>query len=119
MNMRLNGDTGANRHVLIPITTTNGEVSFDATSFVAIGNVIDNAVTQNIQIIDFYDYANTVTYKYGRSQSFTVYSSNTAQLRHDNFYCLYNQTAAISSITFFINSGTNFTSGTVLLYGVK
>lgn len=119
MNMRMNTDSNANRHATIPWTTENGESGFNQTSFVAIGNVLSNSVTQNLQIFEFFDYANTVTWKYVRSTSATVYSGNTAQVRRDNHHCYYNQTNAITDITFLINNGTNFTSGTALLYGVK
>jgi hypothetical protein len=117
LNIRLNGDSGANRYKTYDAGQLNGETTFANTAFVGVVNVLDNAITQNIQVIDFFDYANTVTWKYGIAKSASLYSDGVS-LRIDHNHLIYNQTAAISSITILMNSG-NITSGTALLYGVK
>jgi hypothetical protein len=64
------------------------------------------------------DYTNATTWKYvsGRMISNTV--SGATQYNFATFFAPVRQTAAISSLTFFPGTG-NFTSGTILLYGVK
>lgn len=119
LNMRLNGDSTANRYVVYPwnsAAVTN--LSFDDTQFGGIVQLIDNGVTNNLTIINLYDYANTDTYRYGTCQGVSVYSSNTAQIIAGNYNLYYNQTSAITSITLIMGSG-NITSGTALLYGVS
>ena len=119
LNMRLNGDSTANRYVVYPwnsAAVTN--LSFDDTQFGGIVQLIDNGVTNNLTIINLYDYANTDTYRYGTCQGVSVYSANTAQIIAGNYNLYYNQTSAITSITLIMGSG-NITSGTALLYGVS
>jgi len=68
--------------------------------------------------IDFPDYTNTTTAKLGYSIATTNYDANTANFNVRYQTLFYNQTTAITKLTLFPSSG-NFTSGTVLLYGVK
>lgn len=66
----------------------------------------------------FNDYANTTSWK----TAFVTFQSNdsttTTRSGNQGYLSGFNQTGAISSITLLPTSG-NFTSGTVLLYGVK
>jgi len=78
----------------------------------------DNAVTNALSIVSVFDYANTVTWKFIDVKAIGVDGGTTTSADFSGFLGGYNQTGAISSITLFVDAGT-FTSGTVLLYGVK
>jgi len=79
----------------------------------------DNTVADlSLITIDFPDYTNTTTAKMGYSIATTNYDANTANFNVRYQTLFYNQTTAITKLTLFPSSG-NFTSGTVLLYGVK
>jgi hypothetical protein len=116
LSVRLNGDS-ASRYAFVA-AGTDSTSSFGDTSFVEITGGMDNAVTQNLQVFNFYDYKNTVTWKYGSFESIVVDSTTVTQVGFRERQLAYNQTAAISSITLFMSAG-NFTSGTALLYGVQ
>jgi hypothetical protein len=118
LQMRLNGDSGASRYTAVAYSTAPGTTSFGENIFRNLTSATDNAVTQNFTIIDLFDYTNTVTWKLGTSQSINVNSSTNTQFDLNNRSLIHNQTIAISSITLKMEDG-NFTSGTVLLYGVK
>jgi hypothetical protein len=117
-NLRLNGDSGANRYRDRSWSDAGTTTTFGNTQFFGLSTDIDNAVSTNLYVIQFFDYTNTATWKYGISQCLSVDSTTSTSVRFDAKHLLYNQTAAISSITLYMNSG-NFTSGTALLYGVK
>jgi hypothetical protein len=113
--LRFNGDSTANRY-----NDTNGSAEtsdFDDTK-VVITPLNDNSVATGLAWVNIPNYANTTTWKFLNSLALMVNETTTANYRWANFYGFYNQTAAISSITLAPTSG-NFTSGTVLLYGVK
>jgi len=78
----------------------------------------DNAVADGLSIINVFDYTNTVTRKLMQVFSIGTDGTTTTSSTYTGLLGGYNQTAAISSITLFVDAGT-FTSGTVLLYGVK
>jgi len=118
LEMRLNGDSGASRYTTFAYSTANGNTSFGETRFRSLTDNTDNAVTQNLTIIDLYDYTNTVTWKLGTVQSINVNSTTNTNAYVTKSQLIHNQTIAISSITLLLETG-NFTSGTVLLYGVK
>jgi hypothetical protein len=117
LRIRLNSDTGANRHSQRSWSTTNTEISFDQT-YAEIARRLDNSVATNLIVANFYDYANSTTWKYGNSNTLTVYGLDTTVGRVDSNHIVYNQTAAITAITLFMSIG-NLTSGTAYLYGVK
>jgi len=77
----------------------------------------DNSTNANLTILEFDDYTNTTTYKIGTSFYYKEGSNGT-----DKFGTLgtlyFFDTGAISSIVFSNGTG-DFTSGTILLYGVK
>lgn len=78
----------------------------------------DSTLADGISIIQIYDYANTTTWKLANLWSIQRHESTANTFRYANMTLNHNQTIAISSIQLFPDSG-NFTSGTVLLYGVK
>ena len=78
----------------------------------------DNAVSTGTSVIEIFDYANTNTIKVS-----TIVSAVNNATTSANFNLKFNMgiigtTSAISSIQF-VNDSGNFTSGTVLLYGVS
>ena len=118
LRIRLNGDSGASRYLSRDPSNANGTSTFLETYFSQIGASLDNAVAGGIITITFFDYANATTRKMGWAQFNNPDSATTSSTYIGQLNLIYNQTPAISSITFLLSSG-NFTSGTVLLYGVK
>ena len=79
----------------------------------------DNAVsTFNLSVINVWDYTNTTTAKFYYYQQMTTNSTTTTSVNLESGFSVYNQTDAITAITLFPTTG-NWTSGSVLLYGVK
>jgi len=118
LRMRFNSDSTASRH------STQGyaagaidNVSFGGTN-VNISTSSDNAITQSMHSIYIPDYVNTTTWKIANFYSITTNATTTANYNFRAEFGLYNQTSAISSLDFFPSTG-NFTSGSILLYGVK
>ena len=116
MQIRINADGAASRHDSSSANATNA--TFGSTA-VSITPGQDNAVTNGLAITTIFDYTNTTTWKIWESQAIT---NNATTTTNANLYSRvsgrYNQTGAISSLLLQPTSG-NFTSGTVLLYGVK
>jgi len=115
--MRMNADATASRHFWANAYTSTTNSTFDATSIRLTGGQ-DNAVTQSIITLTIPDYANTSTWKFCNFNSFTNNATTTTNFVISAGFGAYNQTGAISSLQF-LPAGGNFTSGTVLLYGVK
>jgi hypothetical protein len=120
LSIRFNGDSGANRYRgnLQYSDAGADAVSFDATSFNSMIRSGDNGTSQCLADFTVPNYANTTTWKMIYGVSVTTNATTTTQFNHTTFRSVYNQTPAISSVTLFPGAG-NFTSGTVLLYGVK
>lgn len=119
LNMRLNGDSTANRYTVSAWgQATNTALAFDDTQLGGIVQLIDNAVTKNLTIVNFYDYTNTTTYRYGTVQGVSVNGTDSTKITTGAYHLYYNQTNAITSITLLMGSG-NITSGSALLYGVS
>jgi hypothetical protein len=110
IKLRMNSDSTANRHV-------GFSGAFDATSFYVAANQ-DSTTSQSLSIIDIYNYTNTTTWKFMRAFGVNNDTSTPANAAIESSNGAYNQTGAITSLQLFPDSG-NFTSGTVLLYGVK
>jgi hypothetical protein len=118
-NMRLNNDSTSNRYRTLTLVSANMETSldFNNTSF-HVSSANDNSVATGLSHTRIYNYTNSTTWKMADTMVISTDNSTTA-----NFQCfqrlgVYNQTGAITEINILPNSG-NFTSGTVLLYGVK
>jgi hypothetical protein len=108
--VRVNSDSGTR------YTDSSGAFS---NTYWSTGGTNDNAVTQSYIQMNIWDYTNTVTWKTASSLSFTNNATTPTNVAAQNTPTqVYNQTGAITSLTFFPGAG-NFTSGTVLLYGVK
>lgn len=116
--LRFNADSNANRHsASISNDLFGGGQAFAVTSVFG-SNASDNGASQSLIFIDILDYANTSTWKMLRFDGLTNNETTTTNLNLRRGVGIYNQTSAISSFELFPSSG-NFTSGEVLLYGVK
>jgi hypothetical protein len=116
LNFRYNSDT--NTRYKQSTTMGQSQQSFNSTSLQSNNNA-DNSTAPNISVINIYDYANTDTWKFAFTNNVTADGEgSTANVNCYNFWQVYNQTSAITTLTFFPSSG-NFTSGSILIYGVK
>ena len=114
-----NGDTAANYRTQggTNYATSGGAGTYAVTSMdTVVSN--DNTTNNGQHIFNIYDYANTTTWKFAEVITNVSDSTTPTSLNRVLSYGAYNQTAAISSITFLAASG-NMTAGSVLLYGVK
>jgi len=120
LQMRFNADATANRHktqLYYSVFYYNTASAFGATSS-QISAANDNAVSTSIITVEIPDYTNTATWKMGETTALNVDPTTTTSEQFYKGIAIYNQTTAISSLLFLPSSG-NFTSGTILLYGVK
>ncbi len=119
INFRFNADSTANRHRRLPNSAGDQGVdrAFDAT-FISMPAFNDNSVGRGLTTITIPDYANTTTWKKATYEAFTTEPDTTTNFQHSVGYGFYNQLSAITSLQF-LTSGGNFSSGTVLLYGVQ
>jgi len=115
--MRFNADATASRHRVIDTVGNAGPVPFSQ-SFMQISNTADNAVTQGLYTVSIPDYTNTTTWKWAETFAASNDQTTTTSLNTRWARSVYNQTGAISSLSFLADTG-NMTSGSVLLYGVK
>ena len=114
--MRINADTATRYRSLAAFTGSAS--TFNSTFIDLVFAPNDDSVASGLSIMDIPDYTNAITWKMVESRSVSTDATSTANLNFNLVYGLYNQTDAITSLTFFPSSG-NFTSGTLLLYGVK
>ena len=114
-NMRFNSDSGVRYFYVNSWATGTGTFGTDSIRIAGTG---DNAVTQGTIAVNILDYANTSTWKQANWTSVINDGTTTTTYRLQTGIGAYNQTGAISSLTFIPQSG-NFTSGSILLYGVN
>jgi hypothetical protein len=114
LRIRFNSDSNSRYGygASVNFTTTFGENAFN----IAPGN--DNSVANGLVAAWIYDYANTVTWKITNSTAIGVNATTTTTGNVMQLIGVYNQTSAISSISFLCETG-NVTSGTAYLYGVN
>lgn len=112
--MRFNADSGANRHFGASNSPQLNQPFAQTSVNMATGN--DNSVNTGIIVIDIPSYSNTTTWKIANSRNATVDDATTTNLNIENRIGAYNQTTAISSLSFIPSTG-NFTSGSYLVYG--
>jgi hypothetical protein len=98
--------------------TANTGTSTFSDTYMGFNPAIDNGTSQGLGLITIPDYANTTTWKntYWNSSSNNTTTNTSVDFARGTGY--YNQTGAITSITFILVSG-NFTSGDYYVYGVK
>lgn len=118
LRMRVNGDTATRYTVTGWSQATGTQTGFSLTQFQGLLQDMSSSVTQNLCIVDLFDYTNTVTYKCGSVIGMAVNVTDATEFTRSSINLWYNQTPAISSITLFFETG-NITSGTALLYGVS
>jgi len=117
MLIQFNGDSNANRHSSINIAGANLTAAFDGTSS-QISAQQDSGSADFLMQIFIPDYANTSTWKFAYSFDIANDATTPANYRVSNRMALYNQTGAITSLSF-LNSSGNFSAGSIKLYGVK
>jgi hypothetical protein len=119
IQMRINGDSSANRYRSFE---TNPQVESAAFNAAAIDNVFanpqDNSTATGLSIVNIFDYTNAVTMKFTISTTLGNNSTTPANALWLNNAGIYNQIDAITSLVLLPGSG-NFTSGSILLYGVS
>jgi hypothetical protein len=113
LSMRFNADGGT--RYLDGIGASNAP--FGNTSITVVPQS-DNGASQSIGQWKIVDYANTTTWTLVNGYAISNNATTPANANAREGQGAYNQVAAITSITLFPSSG-NFTSGTVLLYGVN
>lgn len=116
LQLRINADSGANRYFSDITIGPASATAFNATSW-TLGTNADNAVTQGFMDIFIPSYANATMWKTATSLTITNDATTTTSFRLCRAFGVYNQTAAITSLTMLPSSG-NFTSGNYFLYGV-
>jgi len=121
LDYRVNGNTSGiyNRLVLTGQgTTVNTQSSSNSTTGLMTYNSFTNGGTPATWILDFPDYANTTSYKFVNVMGFYEKHDNTNIYESLRNFSGVQTTSAISSISY-IQSGTNVTGGTYILYGIK
>ena len=118
VRMRFNGDDSANSYRSVDIGNTSANYTFNATSGDTGANQDDAATSTAFSYITLPNYASTSTWKVAQVFGIGNWYTAATEVVIANTTIVYNQTAAISSIDLFPNSG-NFDAGTAYLYGVK
>lgn len=117
MQIRFNNDSNNNYRNVTSNTLDNAVLSFNE-SWLPCNYDNSSSVAEGLSIFNIYDYANTTTWKLASMNAISVSASNTSNFNARFRPILaYNQTSAITRLDFY--TGGTFTSGTVLLYGVK
>jgi len=116
--VRPNNNSSANTYYNAQIGTADGNYAFNDTTFtLSLGN--DNSTATNFTAFNLYNYTDTTTWKMLSSLSMLNNATNpTTTVAYRSLIGFMATTSAITSLTFHLSTG-NFTSGTVLLYGVK
>lgn len=113
LTMRVNDDSTANRHAYNANYYFAGP--FNAT-YIRMSHSVSTASTSSGQF-EFLDYTSTGTWKMGFGYDANNSNNVAGEISGSIHLGAYNQTGAITSLRLAPTSG-NFTSGTVLLYGV-
>ena len=113
--MRVNNESGTFYREFTASSDNNAPNNTD-TGLILARN--DNSVSDSFYVIDIPDYANATTFKFLDVVGLSTNPTTTANINFKRVYSVYYKTTAITQLDFIVASGT-FTSGTVLLYGVK
>lgn len=116
LRVRVNDDSSASYRTIQSFSVSNQ--GFSSANY-DIGDVNDNSTNQGFVLINWYDYANTTTWKTGDFLWVGNNSTSPGNFGLYNGYTIYNQTGAITKINLFLSPGGNFAGGTYILYGVK
>ena len=112
--IRVNADTGANRHYNGYGSIQNINQSFNATSWQVGGP--DNGTANGLTVFNIFDYTNTTTWRLAHCFLVQNHETTPTNLTMEQSHHAYNQTDAITSLVLFVSTGTY--TGTALLYGV-
>jgi hypothetical protein len=121
LDYRVNGETGGiyNRLILVGEgTTVNTQSSSNSTVGLMTYNSFTNGGTPATWIVDFPDYANTTSYKFVNVMGFYEKHDNTNIYESLRNFSGVQTTSAISRFQY-IQSGSQITGGTYILYGIK
>jgi hypothetical protein len=117
MRVEINGDNTANRSLQLG-SFAQDSVAYGQNYWKVASPQDDTTATGIIEVM-LPNYKNTTTVKMAKILSVTNnQGSPSSQINYFNNTAVYNQTTAISSLTFFPTGGS-FTSGTIQLYGVQ
>jgi hypothetical protein len=115
--IRLNSDSGANRYLTAAASASQTGNAFTGDWMnIAVGT--DNTTSTGLSVATIYDYANTTTWKMMITDSLQNTAADPTQVNYRRYAGFYNQTGAITTLQFLPDSG-NFTSGSILIYGVN
>ena len=116
LHMQINGDTAARYTTQASSVSGAAGNTFNQTQLVP-GVASDNAVATGMTIIDIPQYTDTTIWKSFIGYTYAADDATPTSVANDINRGFYNQTGAITSLLFKPSTG-NFTSGTLLLYGV-
>jgi hypothetical protein len=117
ITFRFNDDSTANRHYSRFYNNTQVDgLTFDATS-IGLSSSMDDTTSTALATILIPEYANTTTWKWGDFSAISTNFTTTTQLNYKRQIGIYNQTGAITSVSFQASAGN--LSGTVKIYGVN
>ena len=116
--VRMNNDSTINRHRSLGSSQSNNGAPSETS--IESSNGSDNSVTTfGLISLTIYDYANTTTAKILQGISMVNDYTTTTNGYYYGVNGWYNQTSAITGVTFLNQTGGNFTSGNYYVYGVK
>jgi hypothetical protein len=120
LKCRVNNVSTSDTYRSLVSASADGPINYNGSSWALTANGgQDNATANGKIVITIYDYANADTMTVAKVDG--VITDSTTPASNFWFYnntCFFRNTVAVSSLVLFPSSG-NFTSGTVLLYGVK
>jgi hypothetical protein len=114
--MRINSDS--NTRYAWGVSAQAANETFVQFDYIVISRTNDNSVANGLNIIQIPDYTSTTRFKTGTMRGVNNNATTPTNFNAQSNVFFYNQLAAITSLDIFTEAG-NFTSGTVLLYGVK
>jgi hypothetical protein len=115
--LRINNDSTANRHLTVGFGIFPAAASFNNT-FLYVTDGGNSSSENALAIIDIHDYANTTTRKFVQIYSMVANNSDATQTKMAAGNGGYNQTSAVTGLTFLPDAGT-FAGGTYFIYGVN
>jgi hypothetical protein len=119
LELRLNNDSTANRYYNNKGFAQTTNVSFNSTRIDLVQNGNDLSTDNNLTHIVIPDYTNTTSWKMVEYYSVCNWYQTATNLSVSSGIGLYNQTGAITSITFICEPPHNMSAGTYYIYGVN
>ena len=115
--MRFNADGNTRYYSSVSNDLYSSSTSYNA-STLSLANSQNSGADNALMAVTIFDYTNTTTWKFINSSALTNNNTTSTDLNYRFGFAAWNQTGAISELNFYPASG-NFTSGSILLYGVK